>query len=81
LQGSADGLQSRVAKQSLSGQRTWFAPLGQSKITTEWPAMGGQDAMMGWAADGKRGLALVLGQGFVDRLESALPEQLATGGS
>ena len=42
--------------------------------------MGGQDAMMGWAADGKRGLALVLGQGFVDRLESALPEQLATGG-
>lgn len=44
-------------------------------------AMGGQDAMMGWAADGKRGLALVLGQGFVDRLESALSEQLATGGS
>ncbi len=37
----------------------------------------GRDARMGGrAAEGNRGLALVLGQGFIDRLESPLPEQL-----
>jgi len=43
------------------------------------PAMvEGRNAGTGWAADWIRDLSLWLGQGFIDRFEPPLPEQLET---